>query len=276
MALYDSSLGVPLPERDYGVDCTFSWSNVMSNVDEFVLAHIFGWYAKAIILRDYWICWIISVMFEIAEYSLQHQLPNFAECWWDHWLLDVLTCNAVGIWAGMKTCQYFEMRVYSWATASGKMRRTVAQFTPATWTAFDWAATRSLKNYLVALLVIFGFLQAELNCFYLKALLWIPPPHPLNVIRVFLMGFMGMTGVREVYQYFYDASCKRLGAQAWVVIACIWTETLICVKFGKNEYPTPMPDRIFNFWIVLLTLLVLYPIYRFYWLPRRYAAKQTR
>ena len=26
----------------------------------------------------------ISVMFEILEYTLEHQLPNFSECWWDH------------------------------------------------------------------------------------------------------------------------------------------------------------------------------------------------
>lgn len=23
-------------------------------------------------------------MFEILEYTLEHQLPNFSECWWDH------------------------------------------------------------------------------------------------------------------------------------------------------------------------------------------------
>lgn len=27
---------------------------------------------------------IVSVMFEFLEYSLEHQLPNFSECWWDH------------------------------------------------------------------------------------------------------------------------------------------------------------------------------------------------
>jgi hypothetical protein len=26
----------------------------------------------------------MSVMFEILEYTLEHQLPNFSECWWDH------------------------------------------------------------------------------------------------------------------------------------------------------------------------------------------------
>lgn len=36
------------------------------------------------ILRDWWLCTIISIMFEVLEYTLEHQLPNFSECWWDH------------------------------------------------------------------------------------------------------------------------------------------------------------------------------------------------
>lgn len=35
-------------------------------------------------IRDWWMCTIVSVMFEFLEYSLEHQLPNFSECWWDH------------------------------------------------------------------------------------------------------------------------------------------------------------------------------------------------
>ncbi len=27
---------------------------------------------------------VTSIGFEILEYSLEHQLPNFSECWWDH------------------------------------------------------------------------------------------------------------------------------------------------------------------------------------------------
>jgi phosphatidylserine synthase 2 len=80
-------------------------------MDIFILAHAVGWYFKALLLRDYWFCWILSVMFEIMEYSLEHQLPNFAECWWDHWLLDVLLCNWIGLYFGMKTCEHLEMRV---------------------------------------------------------------------------------------------------------------------------------------------------------------------
>ena len=52
--------------------------------DVFVPAHFLGWWAKTLILRDYWMTLVLSVLFEINEYSLQHQLPNFSECWWDH------------------------------------------------------------------------------------------------------------------------------------------------------------------------------------------------
>jgi hypothetical protein len=29
-------------------------------------------------------------------HALQHMLPNFNECWWDSWLLDVAICNSLG------------------------------------------------------------------------------------------------------------------------------------------------------------------------------------
>ena len=57
---------------------------------------------------------ILSISFEFAEYSLAHQLANFNECWWDHWVLDVLICNWLGTYVGMKTCQYLEVKHFSW------------------------------------------------------------------------------------------------------------------------------------------------------------------
>lgn len=48
---------------------------------------------QALILRDYWLITVISVLFEVLEYSLEHQLPNFSECWWDHVSLLYVLCN---------------------------------------------------------------------------------------------------------------------------------------------------------------------------------------
>ena len=35
--------------------------------------------------------------------SLEHQLNNFSECWWDHWILDVIICNGGGTILGIYT-----------------------------------------------------------------------------------------------------------------------------------------------------------------------------
>jgi phosphatidylserine synthase 2 len=52
--------------------------------DVFVPTHFFGWWLKTLVLRDWWLSIVMSVMFEILEYTLEHQLLNFSECWWDH------------------------------------------------------------------------------------------------------------------------------------------------------------------------------------------------
>lgn len=43
-----------------------------------------GWVFKMFLFRDVYVCWFLSIWFELLEYSFQHILPNFAECWWDH------------------------------------------------------------------------------------------------------------------------------------------------------------------------------------------------
>ncbi|KAF9194235.1 hypothetical protein BGZ50_006527 [Haplosporangium sp. Z 11] len=276
----DPSLGVPLPEKSYGDACELTWDNVVSQVfDEFVLAHALGWFCKALILRDYTFCWFLSVMFEVMEYSLSHQLNNFDECWWDHWILDVLICNWLGMYLGVKTCEYFEMKQYSWQglaeipTFKGKMRRTMAQFTPKSWTKFEWNTTKNFKSYCTVIFLLTMFLICELNAFYLKTLLWIPPAHIINVLRIFAYFMFGIPGVREAYQYFHDEyvefrNCKRIGPQAWLLIGSIATEVLIVYKFGQGEFPNPAPAPVVYFWIGFLTLLTVYPIYQFYLLPK--------
>jgi Phosphatidyl serine synthase len=50
----------------------------------------------------------------LLQIAFAHLLPNFAECWWDAIVLDVLLCNGLGIWLGMYVCRKLEMRNYHW------------------------------------------------------------------------------------------------------------------------------------------------------------------
>lgn len=53
---------------------------------------------------------VVSVGFELLELSLRHMLPNFNECWYDSWVLDVAVCNVVGIVAGMATVRWLDCK----------------------------------------------------------------------------------------------------------------------------------------------------------------------
>ncbi|CAH1256624.1 PTDSS2 [Branchiostoma lanceolatum] len=40
-------------------------------------------FVQALAVRDYWMLHVMSVIWELMEYSLEHQV-DLDECWWDH------------------------------------------------------------------------------------------------------------------------------------------------------------------------------------------------
>ncbi|OMJ30094.1 Phosphatidylserine synthase 2 [Smittium culicis] len=282
MKFFDSKLGIPLPEKSYAENCEFTPANVWDGIDIFVLAHSLGWFGKALILRDNLICWIISIFFELCEYSLEHQLANFAECWWDHWLLDVLICNWLGIYVGNRWCEYFEVKTYQWngirqiPTIKGKIKRAGAQFTPHSWTSYEWAPTRRLFNYFGFVILILAFTLAELNVFYLKYLLWVPPEHYLVIARLSLIFLFGIPCVREYYEFYSNPNCKKIGIHAWLMGATILTELLIIFKFSSGEFTNPFPKHVVYGWSIAFSLVTLYPVWQFFIKPRFFSTKKQK
>ena len=104
-------------------------------------------------------------------------------------MLDVLVCNWIGIELGMKLCHVLEMKKYSWRSVyriksvKGKLKRAALQFSPYSFTEFRWDYTGSLRRWLGMLAMIFCFLLAEVNAFYMKAVLWVPSSHWINFVR---------------------------------------------------------------------------------------------
>lgn len=273
----DKSLGKPLPEKSYGGDCIIydpskpdPWHNLWDKMDGFVPTHFFGWWLKTLVIRDWWFCLVISVMFEVLEYTLEHQLPNFSECWWDHWIMDALICNGLGIYLGMKTLNYLSMKPYHWRgmwnipTYRGKMKRLALQFTPYSWTDFNWRPTSSLIRWLAVLGIIVIFLLAELNTFYLKFVLWIPPEHYLNLTRLVFFLFLGAASLRETFQYLDDPEPIKFGRQSWMILAIVITELLVTIKFDFATISKPLPKHIAYFWILGFMGLVAYTVWKFY------------
>lgn len=83
--------------------------------DIFTVAHLLGWVGKAMMLRDWRLLVILSVAWELIEYSLQDKLLNFHECWWDHWILDMTVCNMGGAAVGMLVVHTLDIDAYHWS-----------------------------------------------------------------------------------------------------------------------------------------------------------------
>ncbi|KAK8647635.1 hypothetical protein V6N13_121365 [Hibiscus sabdariffa] len=329
MKFLHPDLGVELPERSYGADCRIyipeNPSNRFKNVyetlfDEFVLAHIFGWWGKAILIRNQPLLWVLSIGFEFMELTFRHMLPNFNECWWDSIILDILICNwfgkimhfhciysfifhmffsfgpvvlkavaydltesdeVTGIWAGMHTVRYFDGRTYEWVGISrqpniiGKVKRTLGQFTPAHWDKDEWHPLLGPWRFIQVLSLCIVFLTVELNTFFLKFCLWIPPRNPVIVYRLILWWLIAIPTIREYNSYLQDRKpVKKVGAFCWLSLAICIIELLICFKFGHGLYPKPMPKWLVIFWSSMGLALILFLVIWSWKLQRSYGKKR--
>ncbi|XP_052616986.1 phosphatidylserine synthase 2 isoform X3 [Peromyscus californicus insignis] len=234
-------------------------------------------------IRDWWMCMIISVMFEFLEYSLEHQLPNFSECWWDHWIMDVLICNGLGIYCGMKTLEWLSLKTYKWQglwnipTYKGKMKRIAFQFTPYSWVRFEWKPASSLHRWLAVCGIILVFLLAELNTFYLKFVLWMPPEHYLVLLRLVFFVNVGGVAMREIYDFMDELKPHRkLGQQAWLVAAITVTELLIVVKYDPHTLTLSLPFYISQCWTLGSILVLTWTVWRFFLRDITMRYKETR
>ena len=278
LALYDPELGKPLPERTYCEDCRIyapdhpkgPFYNLLEKFDIFVLCHFFGWYVKALIIRDLWVLNILSVAFELAEYTLDCQLPNFGECWWDHWILDFILCNGLGIYLGVKTCEYLSMKKYIWTgvwntpTIKGKIKRVVSQFTPYSWTSYQWGYTESFKKFLFMCFIIVCWIVQDLNTFYLKAIYWIPPNHSLNLYREVIYAFTGACAMKEMYSFLMSSDpYHRIGRYPWLIFAVLSCEILLEIKHGWYILSIPIHTEWAVFWLVSTFLFGVWVVWRF-------------
>ncbi|KAK1116661.1 hypothetical protein K0M31_018203 [Melipona bicolor] len=255
-------------DKEYGVNCSeITVEKIWNHLDIFAVAHFLGWTFKAILIRHLGILWAISVMWEVTEIAFAHLLPNFVECWWDAFILDVVVCNGLGIWVGLKICSLLEMREYKWVSildiesTTGKLKRAMLQFTPGSWTAVRWLDPTCTYMRFVALCQLVIFWQvSELNTFFLKHVYEFPPSHPFVVARLVLVGVIVAPSVRQYYMFVTDPTCSRVGTQCWVYGAIMVTEALLCIRHGAALFERTQALNIL-LWLLCQSLVSVLCVY---------------
>lgn len=67
-ALKDAKREIDVVET-YAADCTvFNFNTLYEALDVFAFAHFWGWGMKALMIRNYGICWTISITWEVTVY----------------------------------------------------------------------------------------------------------------------------------------------------------------------------------------------------------------
>ena len=274
----ENGVGKPLPFRDYGTDCrvfTPEKEHLFQNIydtfwDEFVIAHLFGWIVKGIMFRDFYVLTVLSVLFEVMEYTFTHWLPNFNECWWDHWIIDVLVCNGLGMWIGLKLCDYFSMKSYDWTSPQSKPKTEgvlpgkLRQLGPKKFDSYNWGYFRTAKRFAAVTLMVMFVMLVELNAFFLKTVLYIPPPKTINIVRLAIWATAAIPAIREFYQYVTDPHMKVFGTSCWLMGFVGLTECLVVLRHGKGRFTAPFPTWVLCMWALIVVSWLSFFVYFFF------------
>eukprot|EP01068_Selenidium_serpulae_P009243 Selendium_serpulae@DN5185_c0_g1_i2.p1 len=246
---FDERTGVFVDEYNHAADCSLSLSNVGEKVDFFVFGHAAGWAFKACLLREVSTCFILSVVFEVIEYLLAFQLSNFQECWWDTFVMDVLLCNTAGIIGGM----WFLKRIlglptFDWVVAYESESNDEDESHEAN------RAEKSSKNrwrfliadgwisYIAFVALAATIMLCEVNFFYLKHVLYIPPSNGINIVRVILHACYGLLAISDYHEY-RKGRILEFPFYAIMYLMAVFMELCVIVKFSRGQFGNPMPSH---------------------------------
>lgn len=270
--------------------------------DDFVVAHAAGWFVKALLIRDWRLGLILSVLWEVLEYSFSGVLANFYECWWDHWVIDVACCNLLGFYLGMRTVAYLELRSFDWAGvkdvisntnpegagSSSRLqpapslrppsglallqKRLRKQLRPRSFEHYEWRLFDSARGLFAALGLVALMETIELNAFFLKFALHLPTSSPINIARLLVWSALSFPAVHEYYA-FATSSSERMGPNIWLAIGCAVLECMLVAKglFGSSGALPPtahFPPNVVLCWAAASAAFTAWCLFKF-WAPLR-------
>lgn len=99
---------------------------------------------------------------------------------------------------------FFFLRVTDHIMFSCQFKRTLGQFTPAQWDKDEWHPLLGPWRFIQVLTLCIIFLTVELNTFFLKFCLWVPPRNPVIIYRLILWWLIAIPTIREYNSYLQD------------------------------------------------------------------------
>ncbi|EMP39359.1 Phosphatidylserine synthase 1 [Chelonia mydas] len=159
-------------------------------------------------------------------------------------------------------------------TTTGKIKRAVLQFTPASWTYVRWFDPKSSFQRVAGIYLFMIIWQlTELNTFFLKHIFVFQASHPLSWGRILFIGIITAPTVRQYYAYLTDTQCKRVGTQCWVFGVIGFLEAFVCIKFGQELFSKTQILYVV-FWLLCVAVTTFLCLYGMVWYAEYYGHRE--
>jgi phosphatidylserine synthase 2 len=96
----------------------------------------------------------------------------------------------------------------------------------------------------------------DVNHFFLKFLLWIPVDHWVLLIRILMVGALGVIAIEEYYIFLRTHNYRRFSSSTWLYHFLLLLELFISIKFSRQVFDSPLPTHIKIGWMIIGIALV--------------------
>ena len=220
--------------------------------------HLCNWFLASLVIRDLYILHFWQLLDEVVELSVQHILPHFRECWWDHIFCDILLSNIPAITLGMLAVKYSGIREYDWLGRKGKN------------SVWEWDVLNCHKKFGAIFYQQFLLLIHFLAGFFVNNALLIPPKHFFPIARLLLWFGFGAIAHREAYidtQTWGTMQRKENpveGRYRWLSTGILFSEMILAYKYREgtgNLQDVPTPIYIWLPWTATMAAGIAYWFY---------------
>ena len=244
----DCRCGKPLKLRDYASNCEFDKNT--SNVyhlfnffaheifDVYFIGHMVGGILHGgFIINNRLLLWCMSIQWEILEFSTKFFIKNFAECWWDSLIMDILICNGLSIEIGLLISKYLKNKGYLYTPKWNNDIFTTNRLFCKNKHQQNACRPRwiRLKEYLSINFLFLIIIMLDLNPFLLKYYLFVPADHYCLILHRLLSWLSLIPAMNQFhlyYVYYTNNSTMMIKENTKKSISCVrnWLDTMqLCV-----------------------------------------------
>ena len=187
--------------------------------------------------------------------------------------MDAFGANLLGMLCGQGLLRVLNAREYNWFGAGytgywGKVKRAALQFTPHSWSPYEWDFFRSWTRLFQALCPFVAALLCELQVFFLFHALRIPDNHPINSLRLLMLAFASAAANAEHYAWMQSDRGRgmRIGHNVWLASTTLGMEVIVVYKYERVRFAGARPPAgVWAPWLVFFALMYVYCRKHFAW-----------